>query len=70
MKYPALTTLFRAYRKDYPSYVVYSVDFGKPEDYNIVLSAAEFDGDTQISETVEMILAKSWIAENMNLTVE
>ena len=65
MKYPALTELFRKYRPAHKTAIVFDIDFGKPEDYNISLFASEFnETGEKVGETIEMLLAKSWLQEN------
>ena len=65
MKYPGLTELFRKYRPAHKTAIVFDISFNKPEDYNISLFAAEFDeAGEKVGETIEMLLAKSWLQEN------
>jgi hypothetical protein len=62
-----LTKLFRLCRPQHSDMYVYDVDVGTPEDYNFVLYAAKVENGVFVGDTVEVIIAKEWVSDTLQL---
>lgn len=62
--FPRFTRLFREFRPNDSSKIVYCVDTGEEDDFNVVIKAADFDeSDNMIGDFVEMVVSKEWLVE-------
>ncbi len=64
-EFMAFTMLFHYCRPKESDLMVYAVDSGEPTDYNLVLTAAKFEGDKMMGDPSELIISKEWVLENL-----
>jgi len=69
-EFPAFTLLFHYCRPKETDLTVYAVDAGEPTDYNLVLTAAKFEGEKMVGEPSELIVAKEWVLANLEKILE
>ena len=64
-EFMAFTILFHYCRPKETDLMVYSVDTGEKTDYNLVITAAKFEGEEMVGSPSELIISKEWVLENL-----